>query len=252
MILLQQLIDKQNNLVVKSNQLIQKTRYSLTEKEQKIILYLISKIQPSDTDLKQYTFSLSEFCQICGIDAAGKSGSSYSHAKQTIQALHDKSFWVKEPDGKERLYCWVREAEIEGSQVTIELDPKLKPFLLQLRENFTQYELEYSLAMRGKYALRLYEMLKSYAELGHYNISISELRSKLIIDKKIYTQFKEFKRNVLNKAIEEINIYTDLQVKLQVLRTGRTITDLHFIIEKKDYLDRILAIRNRDERLHRD
>lgn len=249
---MQQLIDKQNNLVVKSNQLIQKTRYSLTEKEQKIILYLISRIQPSDTDLRQYTFSLSEFCQICGIDAAGKCGSSYENIKQTIQSLHDKSFWVKEPDGKERLYCWVREAQIDGSQVTIELDPKLKPFLLQLRGSFTQYELEYSLAMRGKYALRLYEILKSYAELGCYDISIAELRSKLMLNKKIYAEFKEFKRNILTKSIDEINTYTDLQIKFQPIRTGRIVTDLHFIIEKKDYWNRVLAIQSRDERLHRD
>ena len=249
---MQALEQQRNNLVVKSNQLIQRTRYSLSEKEQKIILYLISKIMPEDDELKRYTFSLSDFCRICGVDDNPQHGSNYSYVKQCLQNLHDKSFWVKEPDGKERLYSWIKEAEIDGSIITVELDQKLKPFLLQLKGNFTQYELEYTLAMRGKHPIRIYELLKSYAELGGYDISVSDLRSKLMIDEKAYPEFKEFKRKVLNNSLREINTYTDLDVSVSTIRTGRCITDLHFTIKKKDYCQRIDAISDRDTRLRRD
>jgi len=44
---------ERNHLVVKHNSLIQKTRYSLTTQQQKVLLYTISKIQPGDDDFKE-------------------------------------------------------------------------------------------------------------------------------------------------------------------------------------------------------
>ena len=42
--------------VVKANDLIRKTRYSLTAQQQKIILFAISKIKPDDDITTKYTF----------------------------------------------------------------------------------------------------------------------------------------------------------------------------------------------------
>ena len=53
--------------VIKYNDLIQKTRHQLSMQEQKIVLYLISKIKPGDTELTDYKFDVAEFCEICGI-----------------------------------------------------------------------------------------------------------------------------------------------------------------------------------------
>ena len=53
---LYELAEERNQLVVKHNSLIQKTRYSLSTQQQKIILYLISKIKPDDDELKEYDF----------------------------------------------------------------------------------------------------------------------------------------------------------------------------------------------------
>jgi hypothetical protein len=50
--------EEQGYNVIKRNDLIQYSRYNLTIQEQKIILYLISKIAPSDTDLKLYSFNI--------------------------------------------------------------------------------------------------------------------------------------------------------------------------------------------------
>lgn len=77
--------DSQNYLVVKSNDLIQKSRYNLTAQQQKVLLYLISKIQPDDTELKEYEFNIQEFCNVCGIDST--SGKNYDDLKKAISEL---------------------------------------------------------------------------------------------------------------------------------------------------------------------
>ena len=52
-------------LVVKSNDLIQKTRYSLSTQEQKVLLYLVSKRKPDDNDFQAYCFNLKHLCESC-------------------------------------------------------------------------------------------------------------------------------------------------------------------------------------------
>lgn len=57
-------IDK--NLVTKANRLVE-ARYKLTATEQKIILMLISKIEPDDLDFKRYRFRVADFEKLIGV-----------------------------------------------------------------------------------------------------------------------------------------------------------------------------------------
>ena len=53
--------------VVKSNEMIRKGRFNLSVVEQRIILYMITKIMPGDTGIKTVRFDIREFCEVCGI-----------------------------------------------------------------------------------------------------------------------------------------------------------------------------------------
>ena len=75
---------ERKNLVVKSNSLIQKTRYQLSEQQQKIILYLISKIQQGDDVFSQFEFNLQNFCNLLGIKY--HSG-NYEHIKEKYSGV---------------------------------------------------------------------------------------------------------------------------------------------------------------------
>ena len=55
-----------DKLVVKANELIQKSRFNLSLQQQKIILYLISQIDRNDKEFKLYSFSIQHFCKVCG------------------------------------------------------------------------------------------------------------------------------------------------------------------------------------------
>ena len=120
--------EERNQLVVKHNALIQKTRYSLNTQQQKIILYLISKIKPDDDELKEYDYDLKDFCRVCGIETHGQ---NYSNIKESILQLHNKAFWIETPE-KDTLVSWIVKATIykNDTRLKIRLDDDLKPFLL--------------------------------------------------------------------------------------------------------------------------
>ena len=94
-----------HSTVVKSNDLIQKSRFSLSLLQQRILLYLISQITPVDDDFKLYEFSIAEFCKVCGISYNGR---SYNEIKAIIKEIADKSVWITLADGKtETLVRWI-------------------------------------------------------------------------------------------------------------------------------------------------
>lgn len=226
-------------IVVKSNELIQKSRFDLTLQQQKIILYLISQINPWDEDFKLYKFNIKDFCKICGIE----NNWYYIELKNAIQEIANKSLWIKLPSGTETLVRWIEKPYINANEGTIEikLDDDMKPYLLLLKKNFTRYELFWILMFNSKYSIRLYEVIKSF----HYNedkdyiksINLEEL--KIMLGAGHYTDYRDFRRRVLEKAISEINKYSDKIIEYKPIRKGKTIEVIEFTIKTKETMARI-------------
>ena len=229
--------------VVKSNELIQKSRFNLSTQEQKIVLYLISKIKPEDTELHEYEFSIVEFCKICGIDY--ENGKNYGNIKRTIKELNDKSIWVTLEDGTETTIRWIERPYINRNSgiIKIKLDELMKPYLLQLQQQFTQYELIYTLPMKSQYAIRFYELLKSYEWRRQLELEIEDIKRALHAEH--YDRFYDFKRKVLEVAMREIDKYSDLNVDYTLKKTGKQFTSIVFrISSKKDMMERFVTWQN--------
>lgn len=231
------IIERRQQMVVKSNTLIQDARYNLSLEQQRILLYLISKIDPRAAELEPVTLSILEFCEIAGIE-----GKKYSSIKSEIKKLADLSFWIEE-DGTQKLKRWIsseREPQItRGSGIiTLRLSDSLKKYLLQLREQFTQYQLEWILAFKRKYSIRLYEYICSrHFDTLHtyfFTISVDELRAILGAEK--YERFSHFNERVLIPAFEEINLYSDKSIVCTPQKNGKKVFALQFEINHKDAL----------------
>jgi plasmid replication initiation protein len=239
------LSDNRQQLVVKSNDLIQRTRYDLSLQEQKIVLYVISKIKPTDEELKEYSFTMRELCEMCGIEAIGQ---NFENMWQSIVALNEKTIEFEDNRyrGNPR---WIEMPIMDKltREIRIRFHPLLRPYLIALHENFTQYELSSILIMRSRYSVRMYELLKSYAYLDEITFSLEELKEKLQTTG--YSDYKNFRVRVLEKAIEEINEHTDIRVEFKPIRTSRVITHLRFIIERKSSAEQVMLRAKRNAAL---
>jgi len=235
--------------VVKHNNLIQRSRYELSAQEQKIILYLITKIKPDDTELELYEFNIKDFCEVCGIDE--KSGKNYSNLKEIISDLTSKIIWVTLDNGYETVVRWIERPYINRKSgiIKIKLDELMRPYLLQLKEHFTAYSLYYTLAMKGKYSIRIYELLKSYESLSECIFGVEELKKMLSAEK--YEMYKDFRVNVLDTAIKEINDFGDILVTYTIEKKGRKVDKIIFKIkQKKDVKERVDTFKKIEQRLN--
>lgn len=229
---------KRGQMIVKANEIIQRSRFQLTTSEQKIILYLISKINPiMDADFNEYEFSITEFARVCGVEIGGK---TYDLVKNEIQSLADKSMWLQMDNGTEALVRWIAKARIDKTgYIQVKLDDDLKPYLLQLTTNFTKYQLLFAIRLKSKYSIRLFELAHSihFDKTKPYTRRYELEEFKQLLGAETYTEYKDFKKRVLKPAIEEINKYSDIIIELNKVVSGHKIIAIELVVSSKSDIE---------------
>lgn len=227
-----------NSVAVKHNDIIQNSKYkldrgsggSLSVTEQKIMLYIISKIKHDDTCFEYIEFNIKEFCDVCGINP--RDGDRYTRLKECLTKLRGRTMWLYNPhDGYETTVGWVSKVSLSKRNGTVRvlLDDDLKPYLLNLKGNFTQIPIADVMRISSKHAITLYELLRSYCYLGSkIKFDIQDLKERL--DCSSYESFFNFKTKVITPSVEDINSHTDLCVDVEYIKTGRSYTDVIFTV----------------------
>jgi len=235
--------------VTKANSIIQRSRYDLTLPQQRIILFLISQVRPTDDSFRVYDFSIQDFCKITGITDAGK---NYADLKASLKAVADQSVFVEE-DGVEKLVRWLDMVHIRKNSGTVQLriHEEMRPYLLHLQSHFTTYELIWILRFKSKYSPRLYEFLRSYHydKLRKYECDFSVDEVKRAVGGEHYERWINFKQKVLGPGIEDINEFSDMKVSWIPTKQGRQITGIHFVIQSKSQWEQLKLRSDTDKAL---
>lgn len=217
-------------VIVKSNQLIE-SGYSLSAAEQKLILAVVAMVDPRGDDLCRYTLKISDFMELAGI----KGKSAYKRIRRISKHLMQKVFEIKRPKSILQL-AWFASAEYSEGEgiVEIEISKKLKPYLLELKRYFTQYELSNVIKMKSFYSIRIYELLKQYESIAVRVFELDRLRDILGIKPDKYKLYGHFKAKVLLVAQQEIGEKTDLNFDFEEIKDGRKVVEIKFTIRKQD------------------
>ena len=162
--------------------------------------------------------------------------------------------------------------ETDG-KIKIKLSEDVLEYLIDVKSKYTTYQLENVLAFKSKYTTRLYELMKSYENMkqaGHreavFRISVEKLKVllEIVIPEKVYNEkgdfqivydkrgrmvlekdkdgreknkyprYFDFKKNVLEKSVEEIcDIANDIDVSFREIRRGKTVREIEFTVWSK-------------------
>jgi radical SAM superfamily enzyme YgiQ (UPF0313 family) len=116
--------------------------------------------------------------------------------------------------------------------VDVSVEPEIKPLLLQLQKNFTAYELQ-NVVRLGVYPIRIYELLKQYEHIGFRVLTIEQLKKMFELTNE-YPRFSNFYQKIIQPAIKEINLHTDLKViDVERKKEGKNVVALKFIFTGK-------------------
>lgn len=222
--------------VYKSNALIEAS-YRLSVYEQRIILGCIAQVRRDQalTDQQLYTVSAQQIADMTGTNL----GTAYQNLRAASERLYRREVTLHAPpngkDGaKVRLTRWVQTVEYREAEGTVALrfGTDMVPYLTQFTEQFTRYALADIARMDSAHAIRLYELLCQWRDVGEREVSIEWLRDAFQLDGK-YPAIKDFKKRVIQLAVDQINEHSPLWVQWGQRKTGRRVSHLAFTFGEK-------------------
>lgn len=225
-------------VVIQDNSLIESPK-NLDLQEQKLFLFLVSKIDPYDPQQQvSFRITVKDFAKAIGLNNPRSLNTAYRDVRKVMRALQRRIVTEIEQGRKGKiitdmpLITYAKYYTGEG-YADIELNPHLTPLLFKLRREFTQYKLSNIINLSSVYAIRLYELLKKQEVIGQRTFELEDLKEKLGVPKNALKQFVHFKSRVLEVAQREIK-KTDIEIDYEFKKTGRKITYIVFNIKSKN------------------
>ena len=238
--------------IKKANELVE-ARYKFDIWETRIFAITLSMIHPSDADFKEYKINVGQVIDEFGLS---KGGEIYQFLREAALGLQKKIIAIQsERDGFkteltiplftgiERVIDERAKKDTEKS-IWVTFEPRLKPFLLELKARYLIYDIRSILSIKSVHSIRIYELLKQYEKIGSRTFDIDELKLILGIAPEEYALYGHFKDKVILKAQEDLNANrdTDIKFSFEEIKQGRKVVKIKFNIlthlpERKQLID---------------
>ena len=198
------------HVFVQANHFIQ-ARYKepLSYWETVIFGKMCTLIGSEDSDFKDYRVHVKDLITMLDVT---KTGRVYDDFVEAANRLRTREIVIKFPDeeGKEMTLSTAlvtgvaqltRTRKPDDMFVDLNIHPKLIPFLLELRKDFTQLDLRDYKHLHSATSIRIYHILKSYMGRGSASpeIDVEKLKGMLGLTNK-YPHYANFKARVLEDA----------------------------------------------------
>jgi uncharacterized protein YdbL (DUF1318 family) len=220
-----------NPLVVQHNAMVN-AGFTMSALEMRCFLAMISRIGREDTALPVCRIPVRELC------ADSNSKNVYTEVRAMtekmasrfllLEVLGPNGERLKEPDIKNRPLMGAIDYLKREGVVEAVFNEHLKPYLLELKNNFTKAQLSQVLKIKRPASHRIYWLLREYAAFGKRTVSVSELRHVLGLKDEYADRFDHFRTRVLDPAQEEL-AQTDLPFTYELIKQGRVITEIRFL-----------------------
>lgn len=225
-------------LVVKDNALINAS-YNLDLVEQRLILLAIVEARESGKGINAndpLTVHAESYINQFGVHR----NTAYQALKDACDDLFARQFSYQSLSEKGNIINhrsrWVSEVAYIDNEAVVRLifSPAIVPLITKLEEQFTKYEIQQISNLSSAYAVRLYEILIAWRSTGQTPlIDIHEFRNKIGVLDVEYKRMYDFKKYVLDIALKQVNEHTDISVKVEQHKTGRSITGFSFSFKQR-------------------
>lgn len=211
-------------IVRQSHELVE-ANYKLTAAEQKIILNFIAQIDSSKTELDVMRIGAKSLSDSCGFNPQ----SGYRQLQTTLKKLLNRSIILQRRDGSGWYgthwvqscdYVRAEDGDSDCSYVEFEMDNRLYPHFLQLRERFLKSDLKSLVSFSHVYSTRFYMIFKNRLKIGHVRYSFEEIIKLLELSKTYAKRTTNIKEKVIKVAVVEINEKSDLHVDYSYYKEG--------------------------------
>jgi plasmid replication initiation protein len=224
-----------------SNELIQSC-YKMTLSEKRLLILGTSQLNPKDSylDLDRANpiiikVTAEDWIKIYEDD----SRNAYRDMRQAAKKIFKRSIVLHPSVGIEEEFHWFDKAKYDDNknEVTLQFNHDTATRLIGMDGDFTSVKLLAVNKLRKSSAIKLYEIAKNIYDMkGIGEWLIEDFRHAMECEDK-YPVMKDFKRRIINPALEEVNLQTDLRVEIEYLKNKRQVARLRFRVFPNEQID---------------
>ena len=216
-----------DDLITKQNAVI-KASYRLSPNEQAIVLTAISKIDKNVSDQVLYELNIKELSELTDT----RLSDAYSTFKKASFELFERKITLTNETKK--LTRWIQTIDYKDGEgiIKIQFSNQILPFLTNLKENFTSYNLRNVAKFKSTYGVRIYELMMQWKKRKSIDIELDDLKNMFMLDSS-YDRIDNIKRRVIEPALKDINNHSDINASYENIKKGRKITGFKFTFKPK-------------------
>jgi plasmid replication initiation protein len=229
----------QHNAISRSIQNLSATAKKLTA--------MAMALLPPDLSSLDVSFTFGEFCKALGVSIGGESFRLFKDAAtecmeniitiETNKIIKGKRKWEK--------YTWFSYSSFdeESGICNMTFAEKLADVLKEMQQVYAKINLHDLGKLQSKYALRYFEIAKSYESLAgkdgnragtwYFERTIPELRKLLTIPESSYPRTNTFRAKVVEEPVKEINeAEIGITIETTGIKQGRNLKGIRFNCNK--------------------
>ncbi len=239
---------KNTQLEVRQSNIITHSRHELSATQLDLYFMMLSLIRENDEPNKVYQISVKEIESMTGRIW------QYNQLQEATEGMIGKVFRIEEHDGLLQVAMLSSAQYLRGKgKIELSIDPKLRPYLINIKNNFTSFQLHCVFSLSSKYAKWMYLQFSRWKDTGYYIVEIEELRLLMNLkdpNGKIpdqYPQWVDFKNRILDTSVKQINATTDLKVSYELEKKGRSFHKIHFTIIRTNKYQAVIPFEVNEE-----
>ncbi|RZK37665.1 MAG: RepB family plasmid replication initiator protein [Hymenobacter sp.] len=217
-------------LEIRQHNAFTNARYEYSELQLDLLFFLISKLS-KEQKTSVYSLDISDLAKI--------TGKKYhlSYLRQATEDMGNKMFEIETPDRYKQLWLFRTVEFIKGTRIMeVKLSEDILPYLFDLKNNFTSYELAAALRLKSKYAKRIYQFCSQWKDQGKTKkYDIEDFKKMLrILDDKGHDKMpraSDFKASVLDISVKQINEHTELHISYKLEKQGKAFKNIVFTVK---------------------
>lgn len=181
----------------------------------------------------EHEITVKQLCRLIGYQ-----GNNHAAIKEALKGLLSTIIEWNLIDDETGAENWtassiIASVSLEGPLCYYAYSPRMKQ-LLHSPSMFGKIDLVIQSRFRSSYGLALYENCIRYRGLPHTKWFDMELFKKLMgVPAGKYDVFRDFRRRVLDKAVDEVNTYSDLVIESEFVREGRRVMKVRFKLKER-------------------
>jgi len=227
------------DMEIKQPNVLTEARFNFTSVQLDIYFYLLALLKDEHTENVAYHISVQEMQRLTDRQW------QYQQLRAATKDLLSKVIEFYDQEGNFCQTSLIASAKyIKGQgKIRITISDIIRPILLQIKRDYTSFQLYCALAMTSKFAKRIYMICSQWknnknnsetAYTKEYTVDelkhMLDLKDPLGKEPEQFVRWTDFKKFVLDMAVEQINKYSDIKISYTATKDGRSFNFIQFKI----------------------